>query len=158
MPAYIKIDGIDGEVVAEAFAGAFNVHSYDWGISNSGTAGGGGGGAGKASFSDLNITLTAGKGSPFLAHACASGKHIKSAKLTATRTHRGRPEPILEVKLEDVLVTSYLANGESNGRPGELLTLNFAKIEYIQYFSEGDGQRKKQTFTWDIKTSKGGVQ
>jgi len=158
MPAYIKFDGIDGEVVAEAFAGAFNVHSYEWGVSNSGTTGGGGGGAGKATFSDLSLTMTAGKGSPFLAHACASGKHIKTAKLTAVRTGRGRPETTLEVQLEDILVSSYQMNGESNGRPGELVTLNFAKITYTQYFLDGENTRKKQTFTWDLKTGKGGVQ
>ena len=138
--AFLKIDGIKGERTDERHPDEIEIFSFSWGVSNAGSfgSGGGGGGAGKASFQDLHFTSSVHKGSPALMLSCATGQHIKSALLTVRKAGEKAFE-FLKIKLEDVLVSSYLPAGATDDRPSEEVSLNFAKIEFDYQLQNADG-------------------
>ena len=89
--------------------------------------GGGGTGTGKGASASHVITITKvqDKASPQLFKLAASGKRIKQATITVTKTSGGKQKFIV-VTLKDVLISS-LQTGSSHGgqRPAETLTLNY---------------------------------
>lgn len=150
---FLKLDGIDGESAAGGHKGEIEVLSWSWGMSNSGSMShGGGGGAGKASFQDLSITKQYDKSSPKLAEACATGQHIKEAKLMTTR--RDRPGYLLYT-LHDVTCTS-VAVSAANGAdmPMESISFNYAKIEMTYKPADARGTTEPIHFGWDLGTNK----
>ena len=107
-----------------------DIESWSWGASQS-AGHGGGGGAGKVSVHDISITKNTDKSSPKLAEAVAKGKVFSVAptrkQVTQTTTHGG--QQYYEVKLEDIMVSSFQTSPSSGGdRPMESLSLNFTKM------------------------------
>jgi type VI secretion system secreted protein Hcp len=136
---FLKIEGVDGESKVENHVGEIEISSFSWGATNSSSLGsaGGGAGAGKAQISPLSFTKTADKTSPKLFGACATGQHFKTAVLVGTLRGssdsevRGKEQPYMKLTLQDVLVSSYQVGGQAgDGRPTEVLSLNFTKITY----------------------------
>jgi type VI secretion system secreted protein Hcp len=129
--AFLKMDGITDNLPG----GEFELESFSWGVSNSGTVGTGGNG-GRVSFQDLSFTVRAGKQSPKLFEAAVMGSHIRHATLTVT----DKAEPIT-IHFTDVLISSYKFDegpGSTHreqdgdfplGAPMENVSFNFAKIE-----------------------------
>jgi type VI secretion system secreted protein Hcp len=156
--AFLKLDGIDGEVAAKGFEKWIEVMSFSWGASNAGSsASGGGGGAGKVSFQDIHFTSSLSKASPKLMLACASGQHIKSAILSLRKAGgdaTGAENVFLKFELEDVLVSSFQEAGAEQGddRPAEDVSLNFVKIEMTYTASDGEVVQAG----WDIARNQGG--
>ena len=158
MPIYMNIQGIDGDSTNSQFPNWFEVMSFSWGESNAGTqSSGGGGGAGKVQFSDFSVTKRAGKGSPLIMVACASGKHLPAVQFAIT-TGRGRDQQNVfeQFKLTEVLVSSYQIGDDLGSNPSETLTLNFAKIEFDQTVNMADGSVTVQTGVWDTRTNSSG--
>lgn len=132
---YLKVDGVDGESVAKGFEKTIEVLAWSMGGTQSGTfhKGTGGGGAGKASINDLSITKYYDAASPLLFKGMCQGKHFKEAKLTARKAGGDSPVDFLEIKLENVLVTSISTGGSMGDEiPTENITLNFEKLS-IKY-------------------------
>ncbi len=103
---FLKIDGIDGESSDAKHKNEIDIGAWSWGVVQSGAgAGGGGRGAGKVSMQDFQFVMNLSKASPKLLLACASGKHIKQATLTARKAGTGKQE-YLTFKFSDVLVSS----------------------------------------------------
>jgi type VI secretion system secreted protein Hcp len=153
---FLKIDGIEGESLDNDHAGEIEVLSWSWGASQPGSmAYGSGGGAGKVNMQDFSFSMRNGKASPNIMLACASGKHIKSAKLTC-RKAGGEQEEYLTFTLSDCLISSYQTGGSGGGDvPIESVSINFAKVE-MQYKPQGsDGSLGSLVKTgWDLKTNK----
>lgn len=150
---FLKLDGVEGESTDDRHKGEIDIESFSWGVSNQGSfAGGGGGGAGKATFQDFHFTKVIDKSSPILMVNTASGKHMKEAILIGMNQNG---EKFLEIKLTDVLITSYQQSGDTGGPPQDQFSLNFAKIEY-SYFPQGpDGQTEAPVKGgWDLKANK----
>ena len=151
---FLKIDGIKGESKDSKHAGEIELDSWSWGESQQGTfASGTGGGAGKVSMQDFHFTMKNNVASPQLFFSCASGKHIKEATLFARKAGE-KPQEYLQIKLTDVLVSSYNTGGA--GHPGELpvdsVSLNFAKIEFAYAPQGPDGQLQAATKAgWSLK-------
>ena len=80
------------------------------------------------------------KASPHLLLACASGKHLKSAVLTARKAGKGQEES-LTFSLSDLLVSSYQTGGTEGleGVQMDLVLLNFAKIQVEYKELKADG-------------------
>ena len=154
---FLKIDGIEGESQREGHAGAIEVESFSWGESNAGAAAhGGGGGAGKVSMQDFHFTMKLNKATPLLAAACATGQHIKEAVLIGMRGGE-RPQQFLKYRLTDVLVSSYQIAGDppNEDRPGDQLSLDFAKIEFDYTPQQPDGSPGTPAhFGFDLKSNK----
>jgi type VI secretion system Hcp family effector len=114
-------------------AGWIDIESFSWGVTQTGTTGGGGAGSGKASFSDLAITKRLDKFSPMIARDVAEGRHLREVILEVNAMMRnGTPQTYLEIKMSDVLVTSYQIAGMSGGNqlPMESISFNYGKIEF----------------------------
>jgi len=124
---FLKIDGVEGESLDDKHKGEIDVLSWSWGVTQSGTmAFGGGGGEGKASFSDFNFTHHVDKASPVLMKSCATGEHIKEARLTARKAGE-RQEEFLKVTFSDILVSSFKSGGSQESVNGDV-SLRYEKV------------------------------
>ncbi|HEV2875170.1 MAG TPA: Hcp family type VI secretion system effector [Thermoleophilaceae bacterium] len=154
---FLKIDGIPGESLDAKHKGEIEVQAWSWGETNALHHGGpgGGGGAGKVQMQDFSFTTRISKASPNLLLACASGKHLKSALLTARKAGKPQAE-FLTFSLSDVLVSAYQTGGaEGEVMPMDSVSLNFSKIqvEYKQQNPDGSlGASVKAG--WDVKQNK----
>jgi type VI secretion system secreted protein Hcp len=138
---FLKVDGIDGESTDSKHTNEIDVESWSWGETNSGThAGGGGGGAGKVSMQDFHFTMRVCKATPKLFLACATGTHIKEAKLTCRKAGTEQQE-YMTIKFSDLMVSSYQTGGSAHGEvvPIDQVSLNFSKIEYEYKPQKPDG-------------------
>jgi type VI secretion system secreted protein Hcp len=138
---FLKIDGIPGESADKAHKGEIELESFSWGETNTGAAhpGGGGGGAGKVQIQDLHFVALVNKASPTLMLACATGKHLKEAVLTARKAGKGQQE-FLVFKFSDLLVSSYQISGSHGDQvPTDQVSFNFAKIEMEFRPQKSDG-------------------
>lgn len=151
---FLKIDGAPGESNQSGHAGEIELESWGFGETNEGTfARGGGGGAGKVSMQDFHFVMHTNKASPKLFEACATGKHIPSAKLTCRKAGETQQE-YYKVTFTDLLVSSFQTSG-SGVLPMDQISVNFAKIE-IEYSEQGpDGKLKAPIKAgYDLKQGK----
>ena len=154
---FLRIDGVPGESVDAKHKGEIDVESWSWGEAHPVPPGGGGSGSGtgKVQVQDFNFTAKVSTASPNLMLACASGKHFKSAVLTARKAGKSQQD-FLTFSLSDVLVSAYQTGGaEGEVVPGDSVSLNFAKIqvEYKQQNPDGSlGASIKAG--WDVKQNK----
>lgn len=180
--AFLKLDGIKGESADDKHKGEIDVMSFSWGATQTGTHGvGGGGGAGKVSVHDISISKKTDAASPLLFLNCANGTHIKEGLITVRKAGGDKLE-YLKIKLTDILVSSYEAEGDPNGIhiesprdaatglasgkrqhkpmsdeiPMESVSLNFSKIElaYQPQGSDGKAQGGPIMAGWDVKAGK----
>jgi len=122
--AFLKIEGIQGEIKGE-----IQLESFSWGVSNSVSSSTGGAGAGKAVFSDFSFTSRLGKQSAELFTAAAQGTNLRTADLTIQDGRR-----MAKVSFFDVFISSYKQDmthqptvlGDTT--PLEMVSLNFAKV------------------------------
>lgn len=150
---FLKVDGIPGESKDAKHADEIDVGAWSWGESSTVSTGPGGGGGGKVAIQGLHFTSVISKASPLLMLACASGKHIKSAVLTARRAGKGQAE-FLVITLSEVLVSSYQtsAGGGEEGGPVDSVSLNFTQIEVEYKETKPDGSLGPPVkFGWDLK-------
>jgi type VI secretion system secreted protein Hcp len=100
--------GIKGETKDKVYKAknGIDVLAWSWGVSNSGSAHmGAGQGAGKANFQDISFTKYIDLASTKLINSCATGVHIKDAKLVV-RKAGGSPLEYLLIEMSDCLVSS----------------------------------------------------
>jgi type VI secretion system secreted protein Hcp len=149
---FIKIDDIKGESVDGKHAGEIDVVSYNWGMTQTGTAQvGRGGGAGKVQVNDLMFTKFVDRASPVLLKQCCSGKHLKTAVLVV-RKAGGTPLEYLTFTMEDIIVAAVGHGGAgTDDKLTENITLNFArvKVEYVPQKKDGSGDASIP-MSWDI--------
>jgi type VI secretion system secreted protein Hcp len=154
---FLKLGDIKGEATDSKHKDEIEIESFSWGETNSGSSSvGGGGGSGKVVMQDFHFVKKLDKSSPVLFMNCATGMHIKEATLTA-RKAGGEQQEYLQVKMSDVLVSSYQVGGSGSGGvvPTDQVSLNFAKIEWNYKPQKPDGTLDaavKQGY--DIKANK----
>jgi type VI secretion system secreted protein Hcp len=84
--------------------------------------------------------------------ACATGKHLKQAILTARKAGKGQQE-FLVFKFTDLLVSSYQTGGtaHSDAAPMDQIAFNFAKIEVEYRGDRPDGSLDQPVRAgWDV--------
>jgi type VI secretion system secreted protein Hcp len=162
LDAFLKVQGIPGESRDDKHKDWIEVLSWTLSETQAARVGGsaGGAGSGKVDMKDFKVTMRASKASPKLFGACAKGEHIKEVRLEATRSG-GNKQKFLEIKLSDVLVSSFLSMGSSgsgDAYPMEEVLFNFGKIEiiYTEMDSKTGNAKGNVQFQWDLKTNKGG--
>lgn len=150
---FLKIDGIPGESKDAKHKGDIDVGVWSWGETASApSAPGGGGGTGKVTIQPFTFTSRISKASPLLMLACASGKHIKNAVLTARRGGQAQAE-FLIMTFEEVLVSSYqtAAGGEDGSASLDSVSLTFSKIRVEYRETKPDGTMGTPViFAWDV--------
>jgi type VI secretion system secreted protein Hcp len=152
---FLKIDGIPGESTDDKHKGEIEVLSWSWGETQPASpSAGSGGGAGKVQMSDLTVGAHFSKASPQLLLTCATGKHVKSAVLTARRSGKAQTD-FLTFSLSDVLVSPYQTGGVSAEMPLDSISLSFSKIEVSYKEQKTDGSLGPAIRVgWDRKTNK----
>jgi type VI secretion system secreted protein Hcp len=159
---FLKINGVDGESLKKGHEKEIEIESYSWGQNNSGghAGGGPGGGVGKSHASDFSFKMVINKASPLLFQHCATGKHISDAVLTL-REAGGKQQDYHKIKFTDILVSSFQTGGggadKGDVKPKEIMTFNFAKIEYGYAPQKKDGSPDTFITKWyDYQTTEGG--
>ncbi len=108
---YLKLEGINGESTAAGHEGWIEIQSVSWNK------------PGKIAAIRRQSTATA---SPMLQLACAQGQHFPRAVLHQRKAPNSTA--FLEIKLENVLITSYQTSGGSSALPMESMSLNYTKV------------------------------
>ena len=152
---FLKIDGISGESQDAKHKGEIDLQSFSWGeTSESGPSQGAG--AGKVAMQDFHFATPVNKASPLLFLACAMGKHIKDALLTARKAGKEQQEFLL-FKFSDLLISSYQIGGEEEvGEvPMEQVSFNFSRIDFDYRAQKPDGALTAPIKAgWDVKKNK----
>ena len=152
---FLKIDGIEGESTDAKHAGWLDVDSWSWGENQPlQPATGSGAGAGKVHFQDFQFTSRVSKASPKLFLACASGQHIKEARLVGRKAGKEQQE-FLTWTFSDVLVAGYQTGGTEQALPMDSVAMNFSKVSVSYRAQKADGSLDTAvTAGWDSKTNK----
>lgn len=136
---FLTIDGIKGESTDSKHAGAIDIRSFSFGVTNSGSAQvGGGAGAGKASFSSFKVNKLYDSSSPALFEGTATGEHFKSATFAFRRTGEN-PAEFLTIKLSEVIISGYQQGGTKEPPLLEAVSLDASKIEIEYKPQKADG-------------------
>jgi len=156
MPIFMRIDGIDGDVTAAGFEKWLGIQAYNWSENVNVRNIGSGAASGKVVFQDLHCQKQYDKASPQLFLKCANGKHIAKVNLVHAKTQGDKFDKVLEIKLEDVIISSYEVAGHDGSLPFDGFGLSFAKMTLIHYTTNVDGSVEPTSATWDIKSNTGG--
>jgi type VI secretion system secreted protein Hcp len=149
---FLRIDGIAGESTDAKHQGEIAVQTFLWGETQSGAGAGGG----RLNAGPLIVTARASKASPLLLLACATGQHIKSAVLSARRAAAGKNQlDFLTITLNDVLITSFEVNANTENGPVDEVSLAFSQIIVDHREQNADGSPGAVTHAgWDVKANK----
>ena len=152
---FLQITGIAGESKEAKHKDWIDVLSWSFGESNPVLpAAGGGGGAGKVQMNDFNFMAATSKASPKLFLACATGQHMKEAKLSAVKAGAMQQE-YLSWTFADVLVTSYQTSGSGGDISMDSVSLAFSKVKVEYKAQKADGSLDAPIVAgWDAKANK----
>jgi type VI secretion system secreted protein Hcp len=143
---FLKIEGIDGESMAEGHKGEIDVESFDWGESRRLYLNPGDQRNSPLEVRNFHFTTFASKASTKLMNACATVQKYEKAIFTL-RKAGGKQEEYMKFTFFDVRVASYDISGPAteasryekighekheNPVPIESIVLNFAEIE-VEY-------------------------
>lgn len=145
---FLKIDSVSGESVVSGHEEEIDIIGCELGMTQSGSMHlGSGGGAGKVSMQDMEIVKYSDKSSPVLMVASCTGRHFPSATVTI-RKAGGDPVKVVELKMENLLISSYKVTGsrgsiDGEGKPEvkmkEMITLNFESLTQVYTPQGKDG-------------------
>lgn len=151
--AFLQVEGIPGDSTDENHQGWIEIDSFSFGVHQT-IAGTPSSGSGRTTqgcdHRDFSITKHIDKATPKLALFCCTGEHIPAITLQVCRGGGDKPK-YMEYKIKDVIISSMTCGGtgESDVIPTETVSLNFARIEWIHYDTDGttvaDG--------WDLATN-----
>jgi type VI secretion system secreted protein Hcp len=152
---FLQITGIAGESKEAKHKDWIDVLSWSFGESNPGVPStGSGAGAGRVQMSDFNFMAVTSKASPKLFLACATGQHMKEAKLSAVKTG-GMQQEYLSWTFSDVLVSAYQTSGSSGDVSMDSVSLVFSKVQVQYKAQKPDGSLDAPIVAgWDAKANK----
>ncbi len=149
---FLRLDGIAGESTDDVHRGEIDVVAFSWAEHLPLAGPGGGTATGRVQMGELQVIAPTSSASPPLMLACASGRHVRSATLSARRPGEGRRDHLV-IKLDDVIVTGYrvLANESGDDTvPTDQVSLSFGRIEYVYTPEQPDGSAGTPvTAAWD---------
>ncbi len=150
---FLKLEGIAGESRDAKHKDEIEIESFSWGATRDPAVRAAA--KVKVALQDFHFTMPVSKASPQLMLACASGKHLKQATLTARKAGKGQQEYLL-YKLSDVLVSSYQTGGTRGGeQPIDQISLNFSRVEVEYRPQKPDGSLGAAVKAgWDVKANK----
>ena len=152
---FLQITGIAGESTDAKHKNWIDVEAWSWGETNPAPlTTGGGAGAGKVQMQDFHFTTRVSKASPALFLACATGQHMKEAKLAAVKAGAMQQE-FLTWTFSDVLVSGYQTGGAEGDLVTDQVSLSFSKIKVEYKAQKADGSLDTPIVAgWDKKANK----
>jgi type VI secretion system secreted protein Hcp len=106
---------------------------------------------------DVCIVRTVDKSSPKFSHACVAGEPIAEVLIHLTTQANNKQETYVEIKLENVLVSSYSVHCNAETRGSEEVSMNYTKYTYT-YFTldpKDAGGKGKVVCEYDLGAGKG---
>jgi type VI secretion system secreted protein Hcp len=129
--------------------------SWTWGVTSDlgawgqGGGHGGGGGAGRPSPTALTWEHAFDAASTRLLGFVASGRHVPKAELHVTR---GGRDAWLIVKMQDLVITSVVTAGSSEGDVEQTVGMEFGSVRFEYRRQQPDGSMgSPATVDWDIR-------
>jgi type VI secretion system secreted protein Hcp len=159
--AFLKIDGIPGESTDDKHKDWIEIIGFSHGITQPASAtrsSAGGASAERCDHADFVINKMLDKASPKLLEQCCSGKHIKEITVELCRAG-GDKMKYMEIKMEEVIVSSVASSGTSKGEYGfpiEAVSFNYGKIKWTytqQKRADGSGGGNV-VGGWDLTANK----
>jgi len=129
---FMKIAGIDGEVVEENHPGWIEVDSFQFGVSRVISLTGGVRDVGATSVSDITVTTAMSKASPAIFTEAVLETTGKQVMIDFTKTAGGKQVVFSHYVLTSTLISQYSVSavGNNAGAASESISLNFLKIEW----------------------------
>jgi len=156
MPIYMKIDGVEGDVVAKGYEKWIEVYSYSFG--GAVTPPTSGGGAGKSFFNPMYVDFPVSSGVPKTMFFAMAGRNIKSVTVVVVGNLGDQQREHSRYVLQNVLISSYSVSGSDGSRPTENLSFNFERITWYETLFAGDGSVRGQNYAWwSIVENRGGI-
>jgi len=153
---FLKLDGIEGDALEGDHTGEIEIQGWNWGLMQSGTQEiAGRRTSGQCSGQDLSVTKFMDKSSPNIVKNCCNGQGIKEAILTV-QTSGGEGEKVnaLVIKMEDVVITSYMpgGSGQTGGEiPTESITMTCKRFTYKYTGQKADSHADAESEQgWDF--------
>lgn len=157
MPAYIQMPGITGESQEQNHKDWVYVESVSLPIHRSIQEGAHGvkRNNGETTLGDIVVVKTWDSSSPGLASSCANGKYLGEVKIHLTSTINDKNCTNLEIKLKDVIISSYSfhGTGDQSPVPTESITLNYTDIDW-NYTKFDDSGKQAGNFPASYKSQK----
>ena len=161
MPSFLKYDEIEGDVTTAGHVKWIDVHSFQWGVGRgiNNSAGSGADREGSTpSVSEIVVAKELDSASPNLLRASLGLKPAdegKTVNIDFCKTDTSKPEPYLQLTLENCLVSGYSVSSGGD-RPSESLTLNFTKVEIKNTPMDKDNKTgTPDTASYDLTTEEG---
>jgi type VI protein secretion system component Hcp len=150
---FLKIDGVNGDSTVQGFEGWFSIDGFDIGVQNTGSVTGAGGGAGKTEFSPLTVDIHSLTGLASLFEDAAKGTHIPTVELAGAQTIKDQSVKVYDVKLSNVLVSSFENDPGPNGVETSL-SFNYSKLSLTdQPATKHTIVGNPETFAFDLNKS-----
>lgn len=107
---------------------------------------------GSANVHDITLSKYVDQSSPLIYQACCQATIQGTCTITLARNDSGKILPLIEIELEDVLVSSALLDCKKGGTlPVETVSLNFRKISWTYSAQkEGIGKAGEVKGSWDV--------
>ena len=154
--AFLKLNGIDGELPDQDYQNQIELQSAGWGSSNNSSFDSGtGSGVGLGQVHDITCTKYTDKASLNLHKYCVTGKVVPDGQLTLLKLQDQQKIAYFKVKMTNIVINSFSLSANGDGQlPLEHFTLHFVKSEstYLPQGNSGDPQGNVD-FNWDIQTN-----
>jgi type VI secretion system secreted protein Hcp len=154
MYAFLDLKGIKGGSVDTQFKEHIELHSLQWGVTNSGGfQNGTGGSKHRGTVHELTCSKIMCQASPTLMQFCTTGDHITEGKLSLCWQSGDTKKAYYEVNLKHIRVTSYHMAGSGGAmHPSESLSLQFAEMEVTHTPQANEGTADGGIrFAWDLQ-------
>ncbi|MDX1811259.1 MAG: type VI secretion system tube protein Hcp [Gammaproteobacteria bacterium] len=144
MPAYLKIEGINGKVTAKGHEGWIACDSIQWGVGRSISSAVGTSKdreASKPSISEVAVSKLMDESTPLLFTEACVGK-AKKVQIHLCTTGTEKIDTFMEYELEDCMISGYSMSSGGDSRPVESLSFSFTKMvmKFIPYDDQGKAQ------------------
>lgn len=132
MPAYLFLQGIQGEATDANHLNWININSMSSPISRSIQQGAKDQmrARGETTLGDVIVSRELDKSSVKVAQACAAGTFYQSATIDFCSTLGGKQVTYLRYLLKSVIVTSYSLHAVGDSKPSEQISLGFTAVDW----------------------------
>ena len=156
---FLELDGITGESRDSRHRDEIDVLRFGWGESQHAPVQSGlGAGVGQVRVEDLEVRARTSKASPKVMVACASGRHIATARLTC-RLPGLADAQFLVITLSNVRVSRYYVAGAASVDgmlPTDEIALNFRDIKIEYRARRPDGTWESAVMgEWNVQENRG---
>ena len=126
----LKLNGINGS--SQVVAGAMDIQSFSWGVSNPAAMNRTDLTAGKPTASEFAFTMMGLKELPLVFLKIVGGESISDAQFTISVINQssGKLDKLMDMKFDGVMLTSLqLAGSDNNGLPFHQVSMSFMAVE-----------------------------